>query len=56
MPDSTLTLPAKADCKGYYYKDIQASFPGVNWQELDRLYILAGHYKYIYEPLAKVSS
>jgi uncharacterized protein YjdB len=28
-----------------YYADIQASFPQVDWQTIDRLYIPAGHYQ-----------
>lgn len=47
-PDETFELPHRNDGEGYYYKDIQASFPDVNWQTLDRLYIPAGKYKYIY--------
>jgi len=47
-PKNVFTLPPKNDGQGYYYKDIQASFPGVNWQRIDRLYIPAGNYKYIY--------
>lgn len=30
-----------------YYIDVQASFPNVDWQNIDRLYIPAGHYPYI---------
>ncbi|MBO9608335.1 MAG: Ig-like domain-containing protein, partial [Paenibacillaceae bacterium] len=29
-----------------YYKDIQASFPQIDWQTLERLYIPAGNYQY----------
>jgi len=47
MPENTFTLPTIADGQGYYYPDIQASFPAVNWQTLERLYIPAGHYKFI---------
>lgn len=47
VPQDTFTLPAKNDGEGYYYPDIQASFPDVNWQELDRLYIPAGNYKFV---------
>mgnify|MGYP001060450700 CR=1 FL=1 len=47
VPGNVLVLPEKAEGTGYYYKDIQASFPGVNWQSLDRLYIPAGNYSFI---------
>ncbi len=40
----TLTLPEPAPGGGIYYGDVQASFPGVNWQTLDRLYLPAGHW------------
>lgn len=46
-PLSSLTLPVLTPGKGYYYPDIQASFPNVDWQGLDRLYIPAGHYPFI---------
>lgn len=32
---------------GIYYPDIQASFPQINWQTLERLYIPAGTYNYM---------
>jgi hypothetical protein len=48
IPENVLVLPEKADGTGYYYKDIQASFPDVDWQSLDRLYIPAGSYSFIY--------
>ncbi|MEM1179706.1 MAG: hypothetical protein AAGM22_15275, partial [Acidobacteriota bacterium] len=35
----TLTLPAPAPGQGIYYGDVQAAFPGVNWNTLDRLYL-----------------
>ncbi|APR74783.1 carbohydrate binding domain protein [Minicystis rosea] len=44
-PTTTLTLPGGTP--GIYYNDIQASFPEVDWQKLDRLYIPAGKYKYM---------
>ncbi len=46
-PDEVFTLPPLEDATGYYYPDIQASFPEVDWQSLNRLYIPAGHYKFI---------
>lgn len=46
-PEEVFTLPTIAAGGGYYYPDIQASFPGVDWQNVDRLYIPAGHYKFI---------
>jgi hypothetical protein len=47
IPENVLVLPEKADGTGYYYKDIQASFPAVDWQSLERLYIPAGNYSFI---------
>ncbi len=44
---STLTLPSRPACEGLYYSDIQASFPQVDFDTLDRIYIPAGHYKFI---------
>ncbi len=46
-PEEVFTLPTIAAGAGYYYPDIQSSFPGVDWQKIDRLYIPAGHYKFI---------
>jgi hypothetical protein len=46
-PDVTFTLPVPANGNGIYYIDVQASFPAVDWQALDRLYIPAGHYPFI---------
>lgn len=43
---NTFTLPPKDTCEGAYYSDIQASFPGVDFNTLERLYIPAGHYKF----------
>lgn len=40
-PENTFTLPTDAPP---VYGDIQAAFPEVNWQTLDRLYIPAGSY------------
>jgi len=47
VPTSTFTLPGPNNSGGMYYPDIQASFPEVDWQNIDRLYIPAAHYKYI---------
>ncbi len=44
---STLTLPTRPDCEGLYFIDIQASYPGVDFANLDRLYIPQGHYSFI---------
>ncbi|MEZ4439456.1 MAG: right-handed parallel beta-helix repeat-containing protein [Polyangiaceae bacterium] len=41
VPTSTFTLPTETST---YYPDVQASFPEVDWQNLDRLYIPAGEY------------
>lgn len=43
----TLILPGPNGDGGIYYPDLQASFPATDWANLDRLYIPAGHYKYI---------
>jgi len=40
-PTSTFTLPT---AKPLYYPDLQASFPTVAWDTIDRLYIPAGKY------------
>ena len=47
LPEDILVLPAKADGQGYYYPDIQAAFPNMDWQSLERLYIPAGSYNFI---------
>jgi len=47
VPDTTFMLPGPAGDGGMYYPDLQASFPAVDWANLDRLYIPAGHYKFI---------
>ncbi len=47
VPENVFTLPQVAEGSGYYYPDVQSSFPLVDWQTLDRLYIPAGHYKFI---------
>jgi hypothetical protein len=46
-PETTFTLPAIEEGAGYYYPDIQARFPEVDWATLDRLYIPAGHYRHV---------
>jgi len=50
-PATTFTLPAslagKITSDSIYLADIQATFPDVDWAQLDRLYIPAGHYKFI---------
>lgn len=46
----SLILTRELDVNGrphIYLNDIQADYPGVNWQTLERLYIPAGHYDYI---------
>ena len=43
-PASTFTLPTPAPGSGIWYTDLQASFPAVDWSDLDRLYIPSGHY------------
>ncbi len=47
IPETTFTLPGPNGGGGLYYPDVQASFPQVDWANLDRLYIPAGHYNYI---------
>ncbi|MEM7606429.1 MAG: hypothetical protein AAF411_13815, partial [Myxococcota bacterium] len=44
--EETFTLPA-TDGEGIYIPDLQDAFPDVNWATLDRLYIPAGHYRFI---------
>lgn len=41
VPENTFTLPSDAPP---VYADVQAAFPNVDWQTLDRLYIPAGSY------------
>lgn len=47
VPESTFTLTGVSDGSGIYFIDVQASFPDVDWETLDRLYIPAGHYSFI---------
>lgn len=42
VPEFTFTLPAQGT--GFPYADVQAAFPEVDWQTLDRLYLPAGEY------------
>ncbi len=44
-PENTFVLPATGGGQTIYYDDVQASFPDVDWQTLDRLYLPAGHYR-----------
>lgn len=46
-PLETFTLPGPSADGGMWYPDLQASFPGVDWQTLDRLYLPAAHYRNI---------
>lgn len=46
-PTHTLTLPPANPDGTIYYPDLQASFPEVDWNTLERLYIPAGEYKSI---------
>lgn len=43
----TFTLPLPSPGNGIYFPDLRTSFPEVDWQNLDRLYIPAGHFKFI---------
>ncbi len=44
----TLTLPGPSVGNGgMYLIDVQASYPEVNWDTLDRVYIPAAHYRFI---------
>lgn len=47
-PETTFTLRSRDVGAGLYFADVQESFPDVNWQELDRLYIPAGHYRLLF--------
>ncbi|MGH1539033.1 MAG: right-handed parallel beta-helix repeat-containing protein [Arenicella sp.] len=49
IPSTSLTLPGPDPTAGggLYLIDIQASYPLVDWQNLDRLYIPAGDYRFI---------
>lgn len=43
----TFTLPGPGGNGGMYYPDVQDAFPGVDWSQLDRLYIPSDHYRFI---------
>ena len=43
-PALTFVLPKNPNSTGFSYTDVQASFPQVDWANLDRLYIPAGQY------------
>lgn len=48
--NTTFTLPETTNSSGHayiYYIDVQSSFPDVDWDNLDRLYIPAGQYSLI---------
>lgn len=45
-PQNTFTLPYPANGQ-LYLPNIQQTYPGVDWSTLDRLYLSAGHYKFI---------
>jgi hypothetical protein len=47
VPEHTLDLPAPTGT-GIYYEDVQAAFPDVDWQTLDRLYLPAGQWTNLY--------
>jgi hypothetical protein len=47
VPENVFDLPRPTG-DGIYYQDIQASFPEVDWQTLDRLYLPAGTWKNFY--------
>ena len=44
-PFTTFTIPNVNPANGLYLKNIQASYPDVDWNNLDRLYIPAGQYR-----------
>ncbi len=48
-PTTSFTIPSSAigADTGLYLIDVQASFPAVDWANIDRLYIPAGNYKFI---------
>lgn len=47
VPTNTFTLPGPDGSGSLYVPDVQARFPAVDWQTLDRLYVPAGDYKLI---------
>lgn len=46
-PTETLIIGGPSHGEGVYYIDIQGSFPDVDWNTLERLYIAAGQYAFI---------
>lgn len=44
---TNVTLPPPAADGGLYVIDVQAEYPAANWSDVDRLYIPAGHYKFL---------
>ena len=46
-PQFTLTIPAPPAGQGLYLIDIQASYPDVDWNTLDRIYLEGGEYKFL---------
>lgn len=44
---TNVTLPPPAADGGLYVINVQASYPATNWSDVDRLYIPAGHYKFM---------
>ena len=47
VPENTLTIPAPNPGQGLYLIDIQDSYPNVDWDTLDRLYLEGGEYKFL---------
>ncbi|MEM7050625.1 MAG: right-handed parallel beta-helix repeat-containing protein [Acidobacteriota bacterium] len=47
VAQESLTLPGPGGNGGLYLPDVQASYPQVDWQALQRLEIPAGHYRFI---------
>lgn len=48
VPGDTFTLERpNQDYPDLYFTDVQAKYPSVDWQKIDRLYIPAGNYKSI---------
>lgn len=46
-PTRTFTLPEPEQGDGLYVPDVQDRYPDVDWSTLERLYIPAGHYKFL---------
>ena len=47
VPEYTLHIPAPPLGQGLYLIDIQDSYPNVDWNTLDRLYLEGGEYKFL---------